>query len=118
VHLSHGHSAEQFVARPHPGDGRAPAIKWLTLTWNQGSEMARYDLVTGLFEQGVFAVNSGSRWMRGTKENKNGLLRQYLLRGTDLRVDHSNDLASSRPRSTTAHERHWAFPTELYAMAS
>ncbi len=54
--------------------------------------MARHDLVTGLFEQGVFAANPGSRRMRGTHENTNGLLRQYLPKGTDLRVGHSDDL--------------------------
>ena len=76
----------------------------LTLTWDQGSEMARHDLVADLFTQGVFFANPGSPGMRGTNENTNGLLRQYLRKETDLRVHTPGDLAvieaklNGRPR--------------------
>ena len=80
------------------------AGKRLTPTWDQGSEMARHDLVADLFTQGVFFANPGSPWMRGTNENTNGLLRQYLRKATDLRVHTAADLAvieaklNGRPR--------------------
>jgi IS30 family transposase len=43
-----------------------PTGKRLTLTWDQGSEMARHDQVALLFGEGVFLADPGSRWMRGT----------------------------------------------------
>ena len=95
------------------------AMKRLTLTWDQGSEMARHDLVADLFTQGVFFANPGSPWMRGTNENTNGLLRQYLRKGTDLRVHTAGDLAviktklNSRPRKTLG----WQTPAAIFTMA-
>jgi IS30 family transposase len=44
-----------------------PTGKRLTLTWDQGSEMARHDQVALLFCEGVFFADPGSPWMRGTK---------------------------------------------------
>jgi IS30 family transposase len=75
-----------------------------TLTWDQGSEMARHDQIALLFGEGVYFADPGSPWMRGTNENTNGLVRQYLRKGTDLRVHSAADLAgfehklNTRPR--------------------
>jgi IS30 family transposase len=46
-----------------------------TLTWDQGGEMAKHDLIAHLFPDGVFFADPGSPWQRGTNENSNGLLR-------------------------------------------
>lgn len=50
----------------------------LTVTWDQGSEMAAHDQVAELFEQGVFFAHAGKPWQRVTNENINRLLRQYF----------------------------------------
>lgn len=63
-----------------------PAEVRLTLTWDQGSEMARHDAIAGHFRDGVFFTYPASPWMRPSNENTNGLLRQYFPKGTDLRL--------------------------------
>lgn len=119
IHLPDGHRAEHLLAALYAGLVSVPADKRLTLTWDQGSEMARHDEVARLFGQGVYFAAPGSPWMRGTNENTNGLLRQYLPKGTDLRVHGAVDLAAietrlnSRPRKTLA----WKTPAEVFGQA-
>jgi IS30 family transposase len=62
IHLPHGHRSDQLVAALETAFGSMPPDKRLTLTWDQGSEMARHDQVARLFSQGVFFANPGSPW--------------------------------------------------------
>ena len=120
VHLPDGHRADQLVAALQLALASTPAGKLLTLTWDQGSEMARHDEVAELFSGGVFFANPGSPWMRGTNENTNGLVRQYLRKGTDLRVHTAIDLAAietklnTRPRKTLG----WKTPMEVFTLTT
>jgi transposase, IS30 family len=119
VHLPDGHRSEQLLAALTAHLVTIPTGKRLTLTWDQGSEMARHDQVALLFGEGVFFADPGSPWMRGTNENTNGLLRQYLRKGTDLRGHTAADLAiieaklNNRPRKTLR----WKTPAEVFALA-
>ncbi|WP_420716600.1 IS30 family transposase [Streptomyces sp. H27-H1] len=81
-----------------------------TLTWDQGSEMARHHEIAPYFTDGVFFAHPGSPWQRGTNENTNGLVnglvRQYLPKRTKLSLHTPEDLRrieerlNNRPRKT------------------
>jgi len=104
IHLSCGHGAEAFTAAFADVLGALPEAARRTLTWDQGSEMARHDVLAEHFEEGVFFADPGSPWQRGTNENTNGLLRQFFPKGKDLSVYTAEDLRraekllNSRPR--------------------
>lgn len=120
IHLPDGHRADQLFTALHAALASTPAASRLTLTWDQGSEMARHDEVARLFSQGVYFANPGSPWMRGTNENTNGLARQYLPKDTDLRVHDALDLAAfetklnTRPRKTLG----WRTPAQVHGLAT
>lgn len=57
-----------------------------SITWDQGTEMARHGEVTAALGVPVYFCDSRSPWQRGSNENMNGVLRDYFSKGTDLSV--------------------------------
>lgn len=139
-----GHSAvgtlversTRYVMLLHLPDGRFPvhvdaamrrAIRKLprdlirTITWDQGKEMHRhvdFTVDTGIQ---IYFCDPHSPWQRGSNENTNGLLREYMPRGTDLSVHSASDLArfarslNNRPRKTLGYMKPSEKLTELLA---
>jgi IS30 family transposase len=83
-----------------------PAALTRTLAWDQGHEMAEHARFTAATEIEVYFCDPRSPWQRGSNENTNGLLRQYLPRTLDFRTltqadfDAIADQLNGRPRQT------------------
>lgn len=63
---------------------KIPKQMCLTLTYDQGREMAEHQLFAKQTKMQVYFAHPGSPWERGTNENTNGLIRQYFPKGTDF----------------------------------
>jgi len=66
--------------------GELPPNLRRSITWDQGSEMARHVEITKSVGMPVYFCDSHSPWQRGSNENTNGLTRDYFPKGTDLNV--------------------------------
>jgi IS30 family transposase len=106
LHLPDGRDAHGVERAMRQAISSLPDELRRSITWDQGKEMAyhaQFTISTGIQ---VYFCDPHKPWQRGSNENTNGLLRQYMPKGTDLSVHTADDLAryarslNNRPRKT------------------
>jgi transposase, IS30 family len=106
LHLPGDHTAETVRTAMAAKIKTLPEHLVKSITWDQGAEMAQhrqFSIDTGV---DIYFCDPHSPWLRGSNENTNGLLRQWMPKGTDLSVHTEADLdafaykLNNRPRQT------------------
>lgn len=90
---------------------KLPQQMKLTLTYDQGREMAEHKLFTRITGVKVYFAHPRSPWERGTNENTNGLIRQFFPKGTDFNkvtrkeIKKAQHLLNGRPRKALGFQK-------------
>jgi len=114
--LPNGHTAEAVRTAMAKKIRSLPTDLRRSITWDQGPEMsqhAKFTIDTGIQ---VYFCDPKSPWQRGSNENTNGLLRQYLPKTTDLSTVTQTELnaiarsLNGRPRQTLG----WMTPSQAF----
>ena len=104
LHLPNGHTADAVADAVITRLSACPGWFARTLTWDRGTEMARHARITEATGVQVYFADPHAPWQRGSNENLNGLLREYLPKGTDLspytaaQLQHIENELNDRPR--------------------
>ena len=117
--LPNGHGAEAVRKVMTKRILTLPAQLRRSITWDQGVEMSQHMQFTIDTGVQIYFCDPKSPWQRGSNENTNGLLRQYLPRSSDLSQCTQRELdavarsLNTRPRQTLG----WMTPSQAFAEA-
>jgi IS30 family transposase len=117
LHLVGDHTAETVRTAMTAKIKTLPEHLVRSITWDQGREMAQHARFSMDTNVDIYFCDPHSPWQRGSNENTNGLLRQWMPKGTDLSVHTEADLdtiaykLNNRPRQTLG----WMKPSQALA---
>ncbi len=112
-----GKSAKEIKSKFARKFKSLPSHAKLTLTYDQGREMADHVGLTKSSKVKVYFAHKSSPWERGTNENFNGLVRQFFPKGTDFnkvtyyQIQKAQALLNGRPRRVLDYDT----PYEAFA---
>jgi IS30 family transposase len=95
---------------------KLPEALRLSLTWDRGLEMAQHKNFTIATDMQVYFCDPQSPWQRGSNENTNGLLRQYLPKTADLSTFSQSELDAIALRLNTRPRETLGFRTPAYKL--
>lgn len=101
---------EEFINALIKQAQKLPRELYKSLTWDRGTEMKAHQKFTLATDIQVYFCDPRSPWQRGSNENTNRLLRQYLPKGTDLAIHSQEELdeiarqLNTRPRKTLDYD--------------
>jgi transposase, IS30 family len=116
LHLGDGRAAVNVEAAMREAIATLPKEMRRSITWDQGAELSTHASFTTATGIPIYFCDPHAPWQRGSNENTNGLLRQYLPKGTDLSKHSATDLKriqrslNDRPRKTLGYMT----PSEAY----
>jgi transposase, IS30 family len=122
LHLPDGREAHKVDAAMRKAVRKLPGEFFRTITWDQGREMAKHSAFSVDTGIQIYFCDPRSPWQRPSNENTNGLLRQYMPKGTDLSVFTEADLEriarslNNRPRKRLGFMKPSERLAELLAM--
>ena len=115
-------SAQSALASFSQAFSRLPQAMRQTFTYDCGTEMAKHKELEAQTGVKVYFCDPHSPWQRPTNENTNGLIRQYLPKGTDLSgysqedLDKISESLNTRPRAILGYKTPRAvFEAEIVA---
>lgn len=124
VHLPDGHGALAVQDALVTAITTLPAALRRSLTWDQGKELMNHAAITAATGLHIYFCDPKSPWQRASNENTNGLLRQYLPKGSDLSfygpglLDNIAAELNSRPRKRHAFRTPAEVLDELLSQAA
>lgn len=113
------HTAAEYLEKTIEALGRYAQCKLHTMTVDRGMEFSCYKKLEEHFQEEdliVYFADPHAPWQRGSNENTNGLLRQYIPKGMDITALSSEkiqaivDELNNRPRKVLG----WATPAEIF----
>jgi len=122
LHLGRDKSAPAIERAMRRAIATLPRELMRSVTWDQGKEMANHRSITIATGVPIYFCDPHSPWQRGSNENTNGLLRQYMPKGTDLAKLSRADLLriqrslNGRPRATLGYLKPEEKLAELVAL--
>jgi len=91
-----------------------------TITCDNGKEFVDHEIITAALNSDVYFAHPYSSYERGTNENTNGLIRQYIPKDTDLRILSILDIVfvekrlNKRPRKCKSYDQSMIFIKNCY----
>ena len=116
LHLPGGRTAEEVRNAMTAKIETLPAQLFRSITWDQGKEMSNHAAFTVDTGVPVYFCDPHSPWQRGSNENTNGLLRQYLPKGTDLSTHTELELDDIARSLNTRPRQRFAWKTPGYRL--